>query len=1001
MKHAMLFRRLTALIAALILCLGMMPAKAEDYPFVAFATVTLNIRRQPNESAIVVDEIPQGDPVIVTGESGNYYIVVHEGTQGYSQKKYLVPRNGQNSAPSYSAPVYTAAPTAAPVMDTAYTLLYSGMNGQQVRVLQQALKELSFYTGSIDGDFGTGTKNAVISFQNKNGLPATGAADGAMQQLLFEGKPKNAKGRAAKVKTVSYLEGAEIASGAQGDAVIRLQLRLKELGYYTSTVDGECGPGTVNAIKKFQKKMGMKQTGKADAQAQALLYSAQALPVHATATPKPTATPTPVPTPTPTPVPDAIYPFTTYTLSSVNLRKGPSVDTSRLATVSKGAEITVLAMEGDFLKINYNGKTGYVMAQYVNVPTQYMPGKDLTGDSAAQQHYAYLQYGVNSKYVSLLKQALNELGFYSGAYTENFDSSLVSALKKFQKQNGIRQDGVATPEVQKLIYEGKPKNAKGKATNIRLLPPIEGYEMKLNDKGEAVVELQRMLRQMGHFDGVYSETFNSATQKAVKEFQKEHNLYVDGVVGAKTWRLLSALTAPTATPTPGNIYIPAPTNTPLTENNVIVMQNGTRGMAVTRLQERLVELGYYTITPDGIYNSDDIAAVKAFQRKNGVKIDGIAGLETQILLYSDAALPATSAPLPVITAAPTLAPTPVPLYSQTLRTGSRGEAVSNLQARLKELGYYNGTVDGLYGNGTARSVTLFQRANNLTPDGVAGEDTQKKLYSGNVLSVATPVPTKAPAGNTGSNSSSASGITATLLKNGDKGTDVKKLQQRLVDLGYLNAADGIYGMRTYNAVVAFQRKNGLTADGMAGKMTLNRLFSAAAIGANNTIIPDLSFPGQDDNQQDSSSSFRVPLPSEVRYANWFSEIRSRARLMPDVVIYDPDSGLHFNLHMFSFGKHADSEPPTAKDTEILYQINGKDNWDPKYVWVIFSDGRVYIASIHSQGHTVDHTSGNDMVGHICLHFPRIMSEAEATGPYAVRHQKEILYGWELTQALIR
>jgi len=105
--------------------------------------------------------------------------------------------------------------------------------------------------------------------------------------------------------------------------------------------------------------------------------------------------------------------------------------------------------------------------------------------------------------------------------------------------------------------------------------------------------------------------------------------------------------------------------------------------------------------------------------------------------------------------------------------------------------------------------------------------------------------------------------------------------------------------------------------------------------------------------------------------------------------------------MFSFGKHADSEPPTEADTEILYQINGKDNWDPKYVWVIFSDGRVYIASIHSNGHTVDHTNSNGMTGHICLHFPRIMSEAEATGPYAVRHQKEILYGWELTQAMAR
>ena len=147
--------------------------------------------------------------------------------------------------------------------------------------------------------------------------------------------------------------------------------------------------------------------------------------------------------------------------------------------------------------------------------------------------------------------------------------------------------------------------------------------------------------------------------------------------------------------------------------------------------------------------------------------------------------------------------------------------------------------------------------------------------------------------------------------------------------------------------------------------------------------------------------FRVPNPSEVRYANWYSEIRERAKAMPDVVIYDPDSGLHFNLHMFSFGKHADSETPTAQDTAVLNQICGVNNWTPKYVWVIFSDGRVYIGSIHSHGHEVDHTAGNNLDGHICLHFPRVMTEAEATGPYAVSHQNEINWGWELTKAKIK
>ena len=65
-----------------------------------------------------------------------------------------------------------------------------------------------------------------------------------------------------------------------------------------------------------------------------------------------------------------------------------------------------------------------------------------------------------------------------------------------------------------------------------------------------------------------------------------------------------------------------PTNTPLTHENVIIMQNGTRGTAVERLQKRLMELGYYTCTVDGIYDSNDIAAVKEFQRVNRCWVDG-------------------------------------------------------------------------------------------------------------------------------------------------------------------------------------------------------------------------------------------------------------------------------------------------------------------------------------------------------------------------------------------
>lgn len=63
-----------------------------------------------------------------------------------------------------------------------------------------------------------------------------------------------------------------------------------------------------------------------------------------------------------------------------------------------------------------------------------------------------------------------------------------------------------------------------------------------------------------------------------------------------------------------------------------------------------------------------------------------------------------------------------------LKQGSRGELVRKLQARLIELGYLGGTVDGAYGHNTRRAVMRFQKEHGLTQDGEAGSQTQTILY---------------------------------------------------------------------------------------------------------------------------------------------------------------------------------------------------------------------------------------------------------------------------------
>lgn len=982
MKKGIAVLLLTALL------LGVLPAEGENYPFTGITTAVLRLRAGASTASSVLTEMPRGAYVTVTGKKNDFYIVSYNGKSGYASAAYIA--------------VSAVNPVSTPVKVSAYTPITASSDEMEIRTLQMALQELGFYTITVDGKYGSGTKKAVSTFQTKNGLKATGAADVETLELMFDGTPRDSKGKAVKINTLPPLNGQTVSSGKRGGAVIMLQDRLKELGYYSGKSDGVCGSSTVSAIKAFQKKMGLSQSGTADATLQSILYSSAALSAKATATPKATAAPVP-----------GGYPYTTCVTASVNLRKGKSTSTTRLATVPNGAEVSVLASEGDYLKITYKSYTGYVLAQYVDVPVEYLPGKVLPDDLQASLTYIPVYEDSTGREARVLQAALKELGFYTGKVDGVFGSASVTALKAFQNKNGLRADGIASSAVLQFLYESKVKNSAGKSVYINTLPPVDNCPMEPGNVGEQVTELQILLSSKGFYTGTFTETYDAATERAVKAFQKAYGLLVDGKAGAKTW---AALVAVAATPAPVIYeYTPVPTEEPLTADNVVVMRSGTRGVAVKRLQQALMDLGYYYNSLDGIYDSDEIAAVKEFQRVNGLKADGIAGLDTQRMLYSGFAIPkptvtpkATATPkktatpkatatskktaTPKPTATPKKTATPKPTATPAvgtytlLKKGSRGNSVTQLQQRLISLHYLTGTADGIYGTGTESAVKAFQKANGLTADGIAGSATQKKLYSSSAKAAATAKPTATPKPDPASE----------VLRLGSTGDNVKKMQKRLVELGYLTSGvDGEFGLKTYSAVYAFQQRNGLAADGVAGSATLTKLYSSSAVREKAGVTPAPVTP-----TPKPKTAFTAPKAAEVRFANWYTEIRSRARAMPDVVIYEPISGIHYNLHMFSFGKHADAEPPTAEDTALMYQAIGNNSWTAKPVWVIFSDGRVYMASTHSHGHEVDHTSGNNLEGHVCIHFPRVMSEAEQTGPYAVSHQQAILLGWERTQSQI-
>ncbi len=495
--------------------------------------------------------------------------------------------------------------------------------------------------------------------------------------------------------------------------------------------------------------------------------------------------------------------------------------------------------------------------------------------------------------------------------------------------------------------------------------------MQQGDVGDAVLQLNRSLIELGHLTGTASNEYTAKTTNAVKAYQKAHNIKQSGKADELTQLSINLALGITTQPTPQ----PGGTQDEATPPpSFVTLKNGTRGVAVTQLQTRLVSLGYDQSVPDGIYGAKTEAAVKAFQMRNQLLVNGIADYATQQALYAANAVSAdTSSALPG----------PGGLQ-ETLRIGSVGSGVVTLQSRLAALKYLKGSADGIFGTQTAQAVTAFQSKNNLKADGIAGPQTLAKLYGSN--------PQANQPGTVDPGKEEDKNPQSTSIRIGDTGSGVKSMQQRLIELKYLTGgADGIFGPKTFLALQAFQTNNKLQSDGIAGRLTLAKLADPKAVGASGLSDPKPIIP--------PTPTFTAPRASEVRLGNWENEVRARLRTMPNVIVYDFMSGAHYNITVFSMGKHADGEPPTKGDTQIMERALGANNWTPRPVWIIFSDGRVYMASTHSHGHEVDHNPNNGLTGHICIHFPRSMAAAEAVGPYAVSHQQAILAGWDLTRSM--
>ena len=320
-----------------------------------------------------------------------------------------------------------------------------------------------------------------------------------------------------------------------------------------------------------------------------------------------------------------------------------------------------------------------------------------------------LKLNNHGKMVELLQEKLKGMGHYASAYiTDHFDALTRDAVIRFQRANGIEETGIVEYGTRVLLNKGTGFEEPA--------PPEPATEEDMTEnlqegsRGSGVTELQSRLKYLGYYtSSVITDYFGPITKAAVIEFQKANNIPQTGVVGPMTRAALTKLIPP------GTVFT-------FTSD----LRKGMRGREIDALQFELRKLGFYTsayIT--GEFDALTYDAVIRFQRANGIPTTGIVGPLTRKALY----------PNSIVSTAPAPVSTPISssmryIFAQNLEEGARGEAVRQLQLKLKSLGYFTHAITDYFGPVTKAAVMQFQRANGIEPIGVVGPKT-RALLNGN------------------------------------------------------------------------------------------------------------------------------------------------------------------------------------------------------------------------------------------------------------------------------
>ena len=531
----------------------------------------------------------------------------------------------------------------------------------------------------------------------------------------------------------------------------------------------------------------------------------------------------------------------TYTVnvSSVNIRSSASTDAKVITRASRGENVEVTGTSGDWYKVKYKGDTGYIRKDMLvegtsatsssSSPTAKVTGSSVNIRKSASTGAAVLKrveqgtvleaVSISDGWVKVKYSGVT--GYVSADYVKvsglSSSSGSSETLKEMDSKGAINASEVNVREGAGTSSSKMYSLSKGASVDVT---GIKGDWYRVHtSKGTGYV----LAKYVTLVSDSNSTAASDSTSESLKEMSAMGTITAGGVnvrksasTSAKALYKLGKGDDVSVTGRQGDWYrIKTSEGTGFVKSDYIKVDTSSSSSSSSDSYTVKDMTGTASITGSSVNvrKSPSKDAAKAYQLDKGasVTITGISGDWYRIKTSKgEGFVKGDFLEMDVV-------------VSNSLKEGMKDSSeVKAMQARLIELGYLSGSADGDFGASTKAALIAFQKNAGLTADGIAGATTIKALNSSSAPKAS------ASASATAAPTSSAT-ATYTTLKQGSNGEAVKKLQKRLIELGYLTgSADGDYGRATTDAVKAFQKQAGLTADGIAGASTQKAVYSSDA-----------------------------------------------------------------------------------------------------------------------------------------------------------------------------